>query len=87
MHIVGMLLIGLVVGLIARALMPGPDPMGFVLTAILGIVGSVLATYLGQAMNLYPEGHPAGLVASVVGAIIVLGVYHLFTRRRKGLVQ
>jgi uncharacterized membrane protein YeaQ/YmgE (transglycosylase-associated protein family) len=82
MHFIWSIIIGFVVGLIARALMPGPNPMGFILTALLGIVGSLIATYLGQAMGWYPANGTAGFIASVVGAMILLLVYGLVARRR-----
>ena len=77
MHILWTILIGFVIGLVAKMLTPGRDPSGFFITAGIGIAGSFIATYLGQAMNLYPEGHPAGFIGSVIGAIILLVVYHM----------
>ena len=82
MHFIWSIIIGFVVGLVARALMPGPNPMGFILTALLGIVGSLVATYLGQAMGWYPPNGAAGFIASVVGAMILLFIYGLVARRR-----
>ncbi len=82
MHFIWSIIIGFVVGLVARALMPGPNPMGFILTALLGIVGSLIATYLGQAMGWYAANGTAGFIASVVGAMILLLVYGLVARRR-----
>jgi uncharacterized membrane protein YeaQ/YmgE (transglycosylase-associated protein family) len=82
MGILWTILIGFVAGLIARALMPGPNPMGFILTAVLGIVGAVVANFLGRSLGWYGEGQGAGLVASVVGALIVLFVYGLVAKRR-----
>lgn len=76
------IIIGFVAGLVARALLPGKQAMGFVLTTILGIVGSLLATYLGQAMGWYTAGAGAGFVASVIGAIVVLVIYGIFARKR-----
>lgn len=75
MSVIAMLLIGLIVGVIAKFLMPGRDPGGFVVTALLGIAGSFIAGYLGRALGWYNEGEPAGFVASVIGAMILLGVY------------
>ena len=74
-------IIGLIVGIIAKFLMPGKDPGGFILTAILGIVGSFLATYAGQALGWYQAGQTAGWIGSIVGAIILLLIYRLFTRK------
>ena len=78
------IVIGFVAGLIARALMPGPNPMGFVLTAVLGIVGAVVASFLGRALGWYGDGEGAGLIASVIGAILVLVVYGWVARKRGG---
>ena len=77
MHLIFTVLIGLVVGLIAKAVTPGKSPMGFFITAALGIAGSVLATFAGQALHFYPEGHAAGFFASLVGAVVLLLGYHL----------
>ena len=82
MSIIWTIVIGFIAGLIARALMPGPSPMGFVLTTLLGIVGALVAGFLGRALGWYAVGEGAGLVASVIGAILVLFVYGMVTRRR-----
>jgi len=74
-------IIGLIVGIIAKFLMPGKDPGGFIITAILGIVGSFLATWAGKALNLYQPGQTAGWIGSIVGAIILLLIYRLFRRK------
>lgn len=75
MSLIITIVVGFVVGLIARAVMPGEQKMGAIMTTLLGIVGALVATYGGQALGLYPEGHPAGWIASVVGAVVVLWVY------------
>jgi uncharacterized membrane protein YeaQ/YmgE (transglycosylase-associated protein family) len=81
MHVVGAIIIGFIVGLLARFLTPGPsNPSGFILTTVLGIVGALVATYLGQAIHLYEPGENAGFIGAVVGAVIVLLVWRLFTR-------
>ena len=85
MSIIWAIVIGFIVGLIARALMPGRDPAGFIVTAILGIVGAVLATFLGQALGLYDAGQAAGFIASVIGAMVVLFIYHAIRGRRRVL--
>lgn len=72
MGIVGTILIGLLVGVIARFLKPGRQPMGWVMTLLLGIGGSVLATYGGQALGIYRAGQGAGFIGAVVGAVIIL---------------
>jgi uncharacterized membrane protein YeaQ/YmgE (transglycosylase-associated protein family) len=79
-HLIWTILIGFVAGLIAKAITPGKGPSGFFMTSVLGIAGSIGATYLGQALGLYPEGHAAGFIASVIGAILLLVIYHLVTR-------
>jgi len=73
--------VGLIVGLIARAIKPGEDKMNWVLTIILGILGSVAAGYVGRAMGLYQPGQPAGWIASVVGAIVLLVIYDMVRRK------
>jgi len=72
MHYVWMAIIGFIVGLIARAILPGTQSLGIILTAVLGIAGSFLAGFAGQAMGWYGPGQPAGFIASVVGAIVLL---------------
>lgn len=73
-------IIGLLVGVLAKFLTPGRNPGGFIITAVIGIVGSFVATWLGQAFNWYQPGQSAGFVGSVIGAIILLVVYHLVRR-------
>jgi len=84
MDILGTILVGFVVGLIARAVKPGNDRMGIILTTLLGIAGAFLARFLGQAMGLYTANEPAGWIASVVGAVILLVVVGLLRGRRTG---
>ena len=81
MHWIWTIVIGIVAGLIAKAITPGTGPSGFWLTALLGIAGSVAASFIGQATGLYSEGQAAGFIASIVGAIVLLVVYHLVTRK------
>ena len=76
-EILGTLFVGLIVGFIARALKPGDDKLGFIMTAILGVAGSFLANYAGAAMGLYKQGDAAGWIAAVVGSIVLLFVYSL----------
>jgi uncharacterized membrane protein YeaQ/YmgE (transglycosylase-associated protein family) len=80
--ILWILLIGLVVGAIAKLLIPGKDPGGCIVTILLGIAGAVVASYLGQAVGWYRPGEPAGFIGSVVGAILLLLLYRLLFRRR-----
>jgi uncharacterized membrane protein YeaQ/YmgE (transglycosylase-associated protein family) len=83
MGIIWTIVIGFVAGLVAKLIVPGnKEPRGFILTTVLGIVGAFVATYLGQALHWYQPGEGAGLVGAIVGAIIVLAVWGLLTRRR-----
>ncbi|VXB17632.1 Transglycosylase [Burkholderia sp. 8Y] len=79
---IGTLIVGLVVGLIARAIKPGDDSMGWIMTIVLGIAGSLIAGYVGRALGWYQPGQPAGWIASVIGAIILLFIYEMVRRRR-----
>jgi uncharacterized membrane protein YeaQ/YmgE (transglycosylase-associated protein family) len=80
MHYLWVALIGLIVGAIAKLLMPGKDPGGFIITMLLGIAGSFLATFIGRAVGWYKEGQAAGFIMSVIGAIILLAIYHMFRK-------
>ena len=82
MHIVWTILIGFVVGLVAKLLTPGTGPGGFFLTAALGIAGSLLATYVGHFLGWYQAGESAGFIGGLIGAIVLLVLYHLFMRSR-----
>jgi len=81
MSIVWTILIGFVVGLVARAVKPGDDSAGFIVTTLIGIAGSLIMTYLGQAMGWYTAGQGAGFIASVLGAIVLLILYGLIKRK------
>lgn len=74
MSVIGAIVVGLIVGAIARFLMPGEQKMGWIMTAVLGVGGSLLAGFVGRALNWYAEGAPAGWIASVVGALVLLFV-------------
>lgn len=80
MSILGTILIGLIAGFVARMLKPGNDSMGWIMTAVLGIAGSFLASYLGAAMGWYAPGQAAGFIASVVGAIVILVIWGMFKK-------
>ena len=84
LHFLWMCLIGLVAGALAKLIMPGKDPGGIIVTMLLGIAGSLLAGFLGRALGWYEAGQGAGLIMSVVGAILLLVVYRLLTRRSAG---
>ncbi|MBO9515549.1 MAG: GlsB/YeaQ/YmgE family stress response membrane protein [Variovorax sp.] len=81
MSVIWTILIGFVAGLVARAIKPGDDSAGFIVTTLIGIAGSLLATYAGQAMGWYTAGQGAGFIASVVGAIVLLFIYGLIKRK------
>jgi uncharacterized membrane protein YeaQ/YmgE (transglycosylase-associated protein family) len=83
-EILGTLFVGLIVGFIARALKPGDDKLGLIMTAILGVAGSFLANYAGAAMGLYKQGDAAGWIAAVVGSIVLLFVYSLIKSKSSG---
>ena len=71
------LLVGLIVGAIAKMLMPGKDPGGIVITMIIGIVGAMIANFIGQSLGWYGTNEPAGIFASVIGAVILLAIYRM----------
>ena len=81
LHFLWMCIIGLVAGALAKLIMPGKDPGGIFITMLLGIAGSLVAGFLGRALGWYQPGQSAGLIMSVVGAILLLAVYHLIKRR------
>jgi len=83
MNIIAMIVSGLIIGVIAKLLMPGRDPGGCIITILIGIAGTFLGGYLGQLLGLYKPGQPAGWIMSIVGALILLALYHfLFVRNR-----
>ncbi|MFW1816504.1 GlsB/YeaQ/YmgE family stress response membrane protein [Acinetobacter guillouiae] len=81
MSLISAIVIGFIAGLIARAIHPGDDKAGFIVTTALGIAGSLVATYGGQLLGLYPKGASAGFIASVIGAIVVLFIYNMIAKR------
>ena len=85
MSLIWTLIIGVVVGAIAKLLMPGRDPGGFFITMLLGIAGAFVGTFLGRALGLYAADQSAGFIASIVGAVILLAIYRLFTRRKASI--
>jgi uncharacterized membrane protein YeaQ/YmgE (transglycosylase-associated protein family) len=82
MTIIATIIIGLVVGLLAKFLMPGKDPGGFIVTTLIGIAGAFVGTFLGRAIGLYDRGEAAGWIVSVLGAILLLWIYRLVAKRR-----
>jgi uncharacterized membrane protein YeaQ/YmgE (transglycosylase-associated protein family) len=81
MHIIGIIVVGFIVGLLAKLVMPGRDPGGFFVTAAIGIIGSLIATYGGQALGIYNANETAGFVGAFVGAIVLLILYRLLVRK------
>lgn len=82
MSILGTLVIGFFAGLIAKLLMPGRDPKGFIITIVLGVIGAFLATWLGRQLGWYGEGEAAGFIGAVIGSIIILAIYRVTLGRR-----
>jgi uncharacterized membrane protein YeaQ/YmgE (transglycosylase-associated protein family) len=83
MHLLWSLIVGLIVGALAKAIMPGKDPGGLLVTMLLGIAGSFVATFVGRALGLYSAGDAgAGVIASIIGAILLLAGYRAIVRRR-----
>jgi len=82
MGIIWTILIGFVVGVVAKFLMPGRDPAGFIITVVIGIVGSFVASFLGSALGFYRQGEPVGFIAAVIGAMILLFGYRMIVGRR-----
>ncbi|HEV2134924.1 MAG TPA: GlsB/YeaQ/YmgE family stress response membrane protein [Terracidiphilus sp.] len=81
LHWLWIILIGLVVGALAKLIMPGKDPGGFIITILLGIAGSLVATWIGLLVGWYSAGQSAGFIMSLLGAIVLLAIYRLFKRR------
>jgi len=81
MHFLWMCIIGLIAGALAKFIMPGKDPGGIIVTMLLGIAGALVAGFLGRALGWYQEGQGAGLLASIIGAIIILLIYRMFKGR------
>lgn len=81
MEIIWTLIIGLLAGIVAKLLMPGRDPGGFIITMLLGVAGAFVATYLGQALGWYEAGEGAGFIGAVVGAVILLIIYRVIRKR------
>lgn len=81
MHFLWVIIIGGIVGFVARLISPAPNnPTGIIMTVLLGIVGSIVATFFGRALHLYRPGEGAGIIGAIIGAVIVLAVWHAATR-------
>jgi len=78
--VLGWILFGLVVGIVAKLLMPGRDPGGFIITTILGIVGAVIGGFLGRTLGFYGPGEPAGFLMATLGAVVLLFIYRMLRR-------
>ena len=78
--VLGWILFGLVVGIVAKLLMPGRDPGGFIVTTVLGIVGAVVGGFLGRTLGLYGPGEPAGFLMATLGAVVLLFIYRMIRR-------
>jgi uncharacterized membrane protein YeaQ/YmgE (transglycosylase-associated protein family) len=85
MHIILTLIVGIIVGAIAKLLMPGKDPGGAILTMLLGVAGSFIAGFLGHSLGWYEVGEGPGIIASVIGAVILLAIYRAFAGRRAAI--
>jgi len=81
MGLIYTIVIGFIVGLVARFLKPGDDSMGWIMTILIGIGGALLATYGGQALGIYQAGQGAGFIGSVIGAIVLLVIYHIVRKK------
>jgi uncharacterized membrane protein YeaQ/YmgE (transglycosylase-associated protein family) len=82
MNIIGWIVFGLVIGALAKLVMPGRDPGGIIVTMLLGIVGAVIGGFIGRAMGFYGPGESAGWIVSFIGAVVLLFIYRLFVGRR-----
>jgi uncharacterized membrane protein YeaQ/YmgE (transglycosylase-associated protein family) len=83
MSLLWTLIVGLVVGALAKLFMPGKDPGGIIITMLLGVAGSFVAGYIGRFTGLYQPGHTPGIIASILGAMVLLFIYRLVMRRRR----
>jgi len=81
LNLLYIIIIGFLAGVVAKFIMPGRDPGGFIITTVLGVVGALLATFLGRLIGWYKEGETGGFIAAVVGAIIILFVYRIIKKR------
>ncbi len=82
LHWLGIIVIGLIAGAVAKFIMPGKDPGGILITIVLGVAGAFLATFLGRLVGWYSEGESGGFIAAVIGAIILLAIYRLIRKKK-----
>ena len=87
MHYVWVAIIGLIVGALAKFIMPGKDPGGIIITMVIGIVGSFVGTFIGRALGFYNEGEAAGFIMSLIGAIILLALYRMIAGRSQRVLR
>lgn len=87
MHILWMLIVGLVIGALAKAIMPGRDPGGILITMVIGVVGSLIAGFLGRSLGWYGENESAGIIASIIGSIILLVGYRAVVGRDRSVLR
>ena len=81
MELIATIVIGLIVGVVAKLLMPGRDPGGFIVAILLGICGAFVGTFAGRALGFYQEGETAGFIMSVLGAVLLLAIYRMVVKR------
>lgn len=86
MHVIATLIIGLIVGALAKLVMPGRDPGGFIITILLGVAGAFVGGWIGHALGWYSAGEGPGIIMSVIGAVLLLGIYRLVIGRRHAVV-
>ena len=86
MHVIATLIIGLIVGALAKLVMPGRDPGGFIITILLGVAGAFVGGWIGHALGWYGAGEGPGIIMSVIGAVLLLGIYRLVIGRRHAVV-
>jgi uncharacterized membrane protein YeaQ/YmgE (transglycosylase-associated protein family) len=84
-HVIGWIIFGLIVGVVAKLLMPGRDPGGFIITILIGIAGALLGGVIGRALGLYGPGESAGWIVSILGAVVLLFIYRLVMRRPRAV--
>jgi uncharacterized membrane protein YeaQ/YmgE (transglycosylase-associated protein family) len=81
-HLLGVIIIGFIAGAVAKLVMPGKDPGGFIITIALGVAGALLATFLGRLIGWYQQGESAGFIAAIVGAVILLVLYRFYKKKQ-----